>query len=192
MPVNARRLIRKMRGGAQAHLLEADDGHFYVVKFRNTPQHRRILICEWICWSFLKYLGIASREATVVNLTEDFLAANPEVHIELGSSRSAVPTGWHFGSRYPGDPATTAVYDFVPDVLLQQVENLTDFAGMLVLDKWMSNADARQSIFVRGRVRDYAPSLKAHPRQLGFLALMMDHGFQFYHPHRPLSDSPVH
>ncbi len=29
MPVNARRFIRKMRGGAQAHLLEADDGDYY-------------------------------------------------------------------------------------------------------------------------------------------------------------------
>jgi hypothetical protein len=42
MPVNARRFIRKMRGGAQAHLLEADDGDYYIVKFQNNPQHRRI------------------------------------------------------------------------------------------------------------------------------------------------------
>ena len=37
MPLNAVRLIRKMRGGAQAHLLECDDGCFYVVKFLNNP-----------------------------------------------------------------------------------------------------------------------------------------------------------
>ena len=53
MPIQATRLIRKMRGGAQAHLLECDDGHFYVVKFRNNPQHRRILINEWIASVFL-------------------------------------------------------------------------------------------------------------------------------------------
>ena len=41
MPVNAVRLIRKLRVGAQAHLMECDDGRFYVVKFRNNPQHRR-------------------------------------------------------------------------------------------------------------------------------------------------------
>jgi hypothetical protein len=46
MPLTAVRHVRKMRGGAQAHLLEADDGHWYVVKFRNNPQHRRILVNE--------------------------------------------------------------------------------------------------------------------------------------------------
>jgi hypothetical protein len=44
MPLTAVRHVRKMRGGAQAHLLEADDGKWYVVKFRNNPQHRRDLI----------------------------------------------------------------------------------------------------------------------------------------------------
>jgi hypothetical protein len=31
-----------MRGGAQAHLMRADDGRFYVVKFQNNPQHLRV------------------------------------------------------------------------------------------------------------------------------------------------------
>ena len=48
MPVQAVRSIRKMRGGAQAHLLLADNGRYYVVKFKNNPQHRRILVNEWI------------------------------------------------------------------------------------------------------------------------------------------------
>ena len=58
MPIQARKLIRKMRGGAQAHLLECADGGFYVVKFVNNPQHRRILINEWLANSFLRYLQI--------------------------------------------------------------------------------------------------------------------------------------
>ena len=42
--VNAKRFVRKMRGSAQAHLLECDDGSFYVVKFSNNPQGgRRVL-----------------------------------------------------------------------------------------------------------------------------------------------------
>ena len=69
MPVIARRLIRKMRGGAQAHLLEASDGHSYVVKFHNNPQHRRILVNEWIASTFLHYLDIASPEIAMVELT---------------------------------------------------------------------------------------------------------------------------
>ncbi len=35
-----------MRGGAQSHLMRCDDGYYYVVKFQNNPQHRRILVNE--------------------------------------------------------------------------------------------------------------------------------------------------
>src|SRR6266704_2145450 len=38
--------IRRMRGGAQAHLLRCSDGGYYVVKFQNNPQHRRVLVNE--------------------------------------------------------------------------------------------------------------------------------------------------
>lgn len=93
MPVNARRLIRKMRGGAQAHLLEASDGHYYVVKFLNNPQHRRILVNEWISSAFLKYLGIPSPEAGVVSISSEFLQANPEIGIQLGSTKHSVTAG---------------------------------------------------------------------------------------------------
>src|SRR6202789_4365967 len=101
MPVDAVRLIRKMRGGAQAHLLEASDGHFYVVKFLNNPQHRRILVNEWLGSAFLSYLGISTPETAIVRISEDFLADNPDVYLQLGSRRLAVPAGWHFGSRFP-------------------------------------------------------------------------------------------
>jgi hypothetical protein len=38
--------IRRMRGGAQSHLMRCSDGNYYVVKFQNNPQHRRILVNE--------------------------------------------------------------------------------------------------------------------------------------------------
>ena len=93
MPVIARRLIRKMRGGAQAHLMEASDGHAYVVKFHNNPQHRRILVNEWIASVFLRYLGIAAPEPAIIRVTLEFLAENPEAHFQMGSSRQAVEPG---------------------------------------------------------------------------------------------------
>lgn len=66
MPLLARRHIRKMRGGAQAHLMEADDGRFYIVKFQNNPQHRRILVNEMIAGVFLKYLQISTPDAAAI------------------------------------------------------------------------------------------------------------------------------
>ena len=131
MPVNARRLIRKMRGGAQAHLLECDDGCFYITKFVNNPQHRRILVNEWISSVFLKFLEISAPDVAVVNLSQAFLEENTDVYLQLGSRRQTVEPGWHFGSCHPGDPSKMTVYDFVPDTLLEKVVNLAEFLGAL-------------------------------------------------------------
>lgn len=191
MLVNARHFIRKVRGGAQAHLLACDDGRFYVVKFRNNPQHRRILVNEWIASTFLRYLEISTPDTAIVNLTADFLEANPEVSIQLGSKTMAVEPGWHFGSCCPGDPARVSVYDFIPDILLQKVENLTDFLAVLAFDKWMANADARQSIFFRARIRQNRPGSAASTEKTGFVARMMDHGYVFDGPHWAFTESPL-
>jgi hypothetical protein len=191
MPVEATRLIRKMRGGAQAHLLECGDGRFYVVKFRNNPQHRRILINEWVASVFLNYLQISAPAAAIVNLSAEFLAANPDVHLQLGSRRLAVEPGWHFGSCYPGDPAKVMVYDFLPDALLDKVVNVNEFPGVLAFDKWMGNADARQSIFFRARLRQWSPSAAGLAPRAGFVAHMMDHGYVFNGPHWTFADSPL-
>jgi hypothetical protein len=192
MPVDALRLIRKMRGGAQAHLLEASDGHFYVVKFLNNPQHRRILVNEWLASVFLQYLGIASPPTAMVRVSEDFLAANPDIAIQLGHHRQAVVPGWHFGSRFPGDPRRTVVYDFLPDSLLGRVENQADFRAVLVFDKWMGNTDSRQAIFYRARIQDSPSGPNARPERLGFVAQMMDNGYVFEGPHWRLPDSPLY
>jgi hypothetical protein len=191
MPVNAIRLIRKLRGGAQAHLMECEDGHFYVVKFRNNPQHRRILVNEWISAVFLRYLRIAVPPTSIVNLSPEFLAANTGVYIQLGSSRSEVPPGWHFGSAYPGDPSRVAVYDFIPDLLLDKVVNLSDFLGVLVFDKWAGNADARQSVFYRARLKQWVSGGDEYLTRSGFVANMMDHGYVFDGPHWTFADSPL-
>jgi hypothetical protein len=191
MPVDARRLIRKMRGGAQAHLIEASDGHFYVVKFLNNPQHRRILVNEWLGSAFLTYLGIATPRMAIVRISGEFLAQNPEVYLQLGSRRLEVFPGWHLGSQFPGDPARNVVYDFLPDALLDKVENLADFRGVLAFDLWMGNADSRQSVFFRAHLKEWLPGSEAHPLRLGFVAHMVDHGFVFEGPHWRFGDSPL-
>lgn len=191
MPIHACRLVRKMRGGAQAHLLEADDGHFYVVKFRNNPQHRRILVNELVASVLLRYLQINVPATAIVALSPQFLGEHPDLHLQLGDRRVPIEPGWHFGSRFPGHPERLAVYDFLPDALLDRVANPADFLAMVVCDKWLGNADARQAVFFRARVREWAPGLGAHPLQLGFIAMMVDHGYVFDGPHWGFPDSPL-
>ena len=180
-----------MRGGAQSHLLEADDGCHYVVKFLNNPQHRRILVNELIaCW-LLRYLQIATPEPAIVSVSEEFLASSPGLFIELGSRRTGIVPGWHFGSRFPGDPDRTAVYDFLPDAMLPQVGNLAHFRGALVADKWMANADARQAVYFRARISEWSASKATHARKVGFVACMIDHGFTFCGPHWEYQHGPL-
>ncbi len=191
MPVNATRFIRKMRGGAQAHLLEASDGNYYVVKFQNNPQHRRILINELLASEILTHLGVAAPPHELVGVSPEFLAASPEVYIQTGTRRQEIMPGWHFGSRHPGDPNTLAVYDFIPDALLHQVANAEQFRAALVFDRWVANADGRQAIFFRAQLKDWLAQPGIPPRKLGFVALMVDHGFAFNGPHWDFPESAI-
>jgi hypothetical protein len=191
MPIRARTAIRKMRGGAQAHLLEGEDGGFYVAKFTNNPQHRRILINEWLSSVFLRYLQIYVPETALVELTPDFLEANPELYFSIGPRREPVKPGLHFGSRMAVDPDRVAVFDFLPDKLLGKVENRADFLGMLVFDKWVGNADSRQAVFFRARAKNWTPLKGEAPARIGFFAQMIDHGFAFNGPHWGFQDSPL-
>lgn len=180
-----------MRGGAQAHLIEANDGAFYVVKFRNNPQHRRILINESIAASILNHLQIATPEWQFVSLSPEFLAANPEISLNLGNHKTGVESGWHFGSKLPGDPSTLAIYDFVPDALLSQVANADQFRAVLVFDRWVANADGRQTVFFRAHLRDWLANPGVPPRKVGFVVSMIDHGYAFNGPHWYLPESAI-
>jgi len=191
MPVLAARWLRRMRGGAQAQLIQASDGHHYVVKCKNNPQHPRILINEWLASVALRYLGIQTPPATLVGLTEEFLAQNEDCRLQLGRSQVDIEPGWHFGSRFPGDPQLLAVFDFLPDALLDKVANIRDYLGALVFDKWTSNADARQSIFYRANILHAPAGSPVEAGESGFVASMIDNGFICDGPNWTFSDAPL-
>jgi hypothetical protein len=185
------RLVRKMRGGSQAHLIEAADGYSYIVKFSHNPQGRRILVNEWIVSTILRELGISTPQVAIVNVSEEFLTGNPDVFLQLKTDRQPVAAGCHFGSRFPEDPKITAVYDFLPETLLTTVANIDDFFGVLAVDKWVGNEDARQCIFFRGLVREFLPTVAAHALQIGFVAQMIDNGGAFQGPQWDLATSAI-
>jgi hypothetical protein len=98
MPIHATRRIRKTRGGAHAHLLECDDRHLYVVKFRNNP---RILGNGWLASVYLRYLERSTPATALRDLTAEFLAANTHIYLQLGTK---VRFRWYadVGSRLCG------------------------------------------------------------------------------------------
>lgn len=171
--------------------MEAADGHHYVVKFSDNPQHRRVLVNEYAASILLSHLDIAQPEVRVIEITADFLREFPDVFIQLGSTRRPVTPGWHFGSRFPGNPITQAVYDILPDALMKKVVNPEDFLGVLAFDKWAGNSDSRQAIFFRARLAEWRPRSGANPLQVGFVAQMMDHGYLFDGPNWEFRDAPM-
>jgi len=190
MPIPARRWIRRLRGGAQAQLVEGEDGNFYALKASNNPQHLRVLVNEWLCASFLKFLQLQTPEPAILELTPAFLGMYPDCSLQMGARRIPLDPGWHFGSAYPGDPSRLSIYDFVPDVLLDKVGNRREFAGMLAFDKWVSNADARQAVFFRAPIRQPMAVEAPAPPRLAFVASMIDHGYAAQGPQWEFVDTP--
>lgn len=184
--VRARRFVRKVRGGSQAHLIEADDGHCYVVKFRNNPHGARILINEVISAFLLQEMALDTPAVAAVEIDGAFLAGNPRVCL-ASRRQGAIPVtpGLHFGSQYPGIADESAIYDFLPDAMLHRLHNRSSFFGALVFDKWVSNADGRQAIFFR---------LQA-PRQgdgnSRWISQFIDNGHAFQGADWTFSDSAV-
>ena len=171
--------IRRMRGGAQAHLMRCDDGACYVVKFQNNPQHVRVLANEMLGTRVAARLGLPVPRVEVVEVTKELIALTADLVMQLGVGRAPCLAGRQLGSRYPGDPARLVVHDFLPDDSLREVENLSDFAGMLVYDKWTCNTNGRQVVFFTepGRSR----------RQ----AMMIDQGFCFNAGEWNFPDAPL-
>jgi hypothetical protein len=139
--------IRRMRGGAQAHLMRCDDGACYVVKFQNNPQHIRVLANEMLGTRVAARLGLPVPRVEVVEVRSELIALTADLVMQLGVGRAPCLAGRQLGSRYPGDPARLVVHDFLPDDALREVENLSDFAGMLVYDKWTCNTTGARWCF---------------------------------------------
>jgi hypothetical protein len=77
-------------------------------------------------------------------------------------------------------PGRALVYDLLPDERLAEVENLADFAGLLLFDQWTCNTNGRQVLFVA----------EPHKRP-GYRTLMIDQGFCFNAGEWNFPDSPL-
>ena len=177
----------------------ADDDAYYVVKFRNNPQHQRVIVNEVLCYSLLEHLGLPSPSWDVVNVSDGLISESPGLVMEAGLASRPCEAGRHFGSRFPVDPSRQAVYDYVPLSLLRDVVNLYSFVGMVPFDKWISNSNGRQAVFFRDRAGKWLASGEddlwiggrhVTPRTLVYVANMIDHGFAFNAHRWEFSDIP--
>src|SRR5579864_7880656 len=110
--------IRRMRGASQPHLLRGQDGEYYIVKFKNNPQHVRVLTNEMLAARLALLIGLPVPKPAIVEVTPELIGSNPQLAMELGARREPCAAGLQFGSSFPGVPGKTLVVDFLPDRLL--------------------------------------------------------------------------
>jgi hypothetical protein len=92
--------VRRMRGGAQSHLMRCADGFYYVVKFQNNPQHSRVLVNDWLGTRLAELIGLPVPVAAIVDVHPWLLEHTPDLRIELCGHRTMFTPGLSFGSRY--------------------------------------------------------------------------------------------
>ena len=147
--VKAIHYVRRMHGSSQSQLMLCSDGNLYIVKFRNNPQHRRVLCNEMLGTQIARFLGLPVPPAAIIEVSQKLIDKTPAMRIDLSGATVAFEPGLHFASRHVLQKFRGEVYDFFPSKKLHLVANLQDFAGALAFDLWTCNADARQAIFTR-------------------------------------------
>ena len=168
-PVEIKRIVRPVRGGSQARLVEGQDGHFYIAKFTANPQGNRTLVNEWIAQSIMAELGISTAPLRILRLPAAL--RNEELFFAVGDKKIPIEGEWHLGSLCPVNPETKVIFDFLPRRLLERVVNLNDFAKAFVFDRWCYQLDQRQAVFVRER--------GSAEGQIRLRAYCIDHGMAF-------------
>ncbi len=154
MSIAAVQYIKRMRGGAQAHMLRCSDKELYVVKFLNNPQHVRVLANELLSTRLAGHIGLPVPATEIVSVDEWLIEHTPELCIQRQHDVVRCQPGLQFGSRYVLNPLKGQVFDYLPVDVLCRVHNFKDFCGMLLCDKWMGNVDGRQAAFAR-RLRSH-------------------------------------
>jgi hypothetical protein len=177
--IKANQHIRRMRGGAQSHLMKCEDGNHYVVKFQNNPQHRRVLANEVIATKLAALVGLPVPETNIIAVSDWLVEHTQELRLMNGGCSERCEAGLQFGAKFVIDPEAGEVFDYLPETMLSKVGNLGDFAGMLLIDKWTCNSDGRQVVFSR------------LPRQRKYQATFIDQGYCFNAGDWTFPDSPL-
>jgi len=171
--IMAVRDVKRLRGGSQPHLMECSDGQYYIVKFQNNPQGIRILANEMLCTLLAAELELPVPRVAIVEVCSCLIHRSDDLVIQDARTRTPCIAGLCFGSRHVDPQALMnpdnlhKALDTLSDELWLDVDNVPDFAGMMVLDKWACNTDDRQVVFGRGL------------GERGRHATMVDNGFCF-------------
>ncbi len=144
MPIVLTKHVRALRGGSQPHLMQADDGNLYVVKFQGNPQGTNILINELLACKLAQFLGLPVPATECVQLPPEL---SKELYFETSDGRQPVRPGLHLGSRLVIRSLEGRCYDDLPQSFHHLVRNPGVLVGIRLFDLWTCNRDTRQVVF---------------------------------------------
>ncbi len=109
--------------------MRCSDGNFYVVKFRNNPQHLRVLTNEMLATRLAERVGLPVPLTEVVEVNAWLVEHTAELHVQLAHNVIRCEAGLQFGSRYAVNPLEGQVFDYLPAEMFGLRAEPRDFCG---------------------------------------------------------------
>lgn len=146
----ATKFQRKMRGGSQSSLLQAEDGKYYIVKMLGNPQGSCILFNEALGSEIMKLIGLETPDWCPISISEQFIEDNPGMWFDKAGSQTHRPSaGLHFGSRLVMPRSNENLFEIIPRCWFNSIKNRGSFLGALLFDLWANQTDSRQAVFLQ-------------------------------------------
>jgi hypothetical protein len=177
--LSASKYIRKMKGGSQSILVQANDGKYYVVKMAANPQGANTLANELLGSLIAKSVGLPAAEGKGIYLSDSFIDSYPDLWFVLLSGRRRPDEGIHFGSLFVGQPSgQERPSEYISPSRVNMIANRDAFLGMYILDVWANHQDHRQAV------------LRRHSNDPAQEAFFIDHGHMFGGPEWEFRERP--
>lgn len=154
--VNVIRYVTPLReGGSLPAIVEADDGFFYVLKFRGAGQGVKALIAELIGGEMARVLGLKIPEIVFIYLVDSFSKTEPDEEIQdLLRASTGLNLGLHFLSgAITFDPTVKEIDSLIAskilllDYILMNVDRTVRNTNMLVWHKDLWLIDHGASLY---------------------------------------------
>lgn len=135
-----------------------DDRNLWIVKFKNNPQHLRVLANELMATQIAEAIGLPVPVSGIIDVSQSIIEGSPQLYIDHGSKgRELCSSGLQFGSQFAGGMISRQIVEYLAEEQLLNARNLEQFAGILAFDKWTGNDDYRQVVYQRsGAERGYS------------------------------------
>ncbi|HEY6250390.1 MAG TPA: HipA family kinase [Candidatus Angelobacter sp.] len=121
--------IRRMRGGAQSHLMRGSDNGYWIVKFTNNPQSVRVLANEFFASRIGSFLGLPMPQVAAIEVSDWLITHTLELRIESAGLSVPCESGVQLASRYVADPERECVFDYLPESLSKKINNIEEFSA---------------------------------------------------------------